>query len=370
MFVLDARTLAVERLFIPNPETFSETSHGSDENVDWAAFSPDGERLATANADGSVRIFRVRDGEPVLKFQAHPESVESLAFSPDGLTLLTTSFGGLGVGKYRQARLWNTADGALARKLIEKPDCCMFRGVFSPDGDRVAIAESDAVSIWDARIGKKLLRLDGVKSSPLDPVAFSPDGSRLAAADEGKVVRVWDAQSGQEVLTLRGHEGDVGSVAFSPNGRHILTTGCCFNAEALVWDAKSGARVGSLLGHAEGGGVRSAAFSPDGHFIVTAGQDHTVRLWEFTPGAPTRLLRDEGGASGFQFSPDGSLIAAIGTNPAVLVWRPGQDTPVRLPTEHGDRSGFVFSPDGSRMLVFSDPEHVSVYDARTLERVG
>ena len=242
------------------------------------------------------------------------------------------------------------------RKLIEKPDCCLLRGVFSPDGYRIAIAESDAVSLWDARNGQKLLRLAGVGSTYPGPMAFSSDGSRLAAGGGDKVVRVWDTQSGKEVLTLRGHEGNVRSVAFSPDGRHILT-----NAdEALVWDARSGARVASLLGYAE-------VFSPDGRFIVTAGRD--VRLWEFAPAAPARLLRDEGNPRGFQFSPDGSLIAAIAGDD-VLVWRPGQDTPVRLPTGHVVDSGFAFSPDGSRLLVLSEDDHDAVYDARTLGRVG
>ena len=342
VFVLDARTLEVERLLIPNPETFRENGLSSDGNVNWATFSPDGEQIATANEDGSVRIFRVRDGKPVLKFQAHPKDVGSLAFSPDGLTMLTAVRG------HHQAWLWSTADGTLVRKLIQNADCCVSQGVFSPDGHRIAIAESDAVSVWDARNGKKLLRLGGVKLIR-GSVAFSPDGARLAAGGyKDKVVRVWDAQSGKEVLTLRGHEADmVGSVAFSPDGRHILTTGCCMFAEALVWDARSGARVASLLGHEaapQGGlrGVRSAAFSPDGRYIVTAGQDHTVRLWEFTPAAPARLLRYEGNASRFQFSPDGSLIAAMADD-AVLVWRPGQDTPVRLPSGNVVDSGFAFS---------------------------
>ena len=149
VFVLDARTLVVEHLIIPNPETFKDNTISSDNHVNWAAFSPDGERLATANQDGSVRIFSVRDGEPVLKFQAHPKSVTSLAFSLDGLSMLTTS----GERGHHQARLWNTADGTLVRKLIEKPDCCVFQGVFSPDGHRIAIAESDAVSVWDALLG-------------------------------------------------------------------------------------------------------------------------------------------------------------------------------------------------------------------------
>jgi len=177
-----------------------------------------------------------------------------------------------------------------------------------------------------------------------------------AAGGEDKAVHVWDAQSDTEVLTLRGYEENDDSVAFSPDGRHIITTG----VEAFVWDARSGARVASLLGHAERAWVGSPAFSPDGRFIVT-----NNLLWEFTPAVPARLLRDEGRPRRFQFSPDGSVIAAIADDD-VLVWRPGQDTPVRLPSGDANTSGFVFSPDGSRLLVLTADDD----DAHTLERVG
>jgi WD40 repeat protein len=367
-FILDTPTLKVERLIVAFPGfEVDPTGHEGPKSIDTAVFSPDGERLATTNVNGTVRLWHCRDGEQVLAFratfQAHKNLPTSLAFSPDGLALLTTSL--------FEVKLWNAASGELLRELGGHGGDLILQGVFSPDGTRVAAIGSSGVAyIWDARTGEQLLRLGNVDQSQGYSVAFSPDGARLVTGHRDKA-RVWDVLTGQETLTLRGHSDNVGSVAFSPDGRHIVTTDAGNNAQALIWDATSGHQVASLLGHAEGKGLRSAAFSPDGRFIVTASMDDTVRLWEFTPPPPARLLWDERRVSNFAFSPDGSMVAATSVGAAV-VWRSGHDVPVRLPTKKGNPASVVFSPDGLRVMVAGDDQSLEshIYDAQTLDPVG
>ncbi|HNP65992.1 MAG TPA: TIR domain-containing protein [Woeseiaceae bacterium] len=375
VYILDARTLAAVRLIIPNPETFRENVFSPmTENVLWVTFSPDGEQLATANTDGSVRIFTVRDGKEMLRFQAHPGAILSLSFTPDGSALLTTSINHLNAS---QARLWNAADGTLIRSIIDKGDCCVSEGVVSPDGRRAAIVEGrDGVSVRDLESGERLLNLGGGESFPLIySVAFSPDGAYVATGDSDGLVRIWDTRSGTESLTLRGHESRVGSVNFSSDGRYLVTTDAGPTAQALIWDVKSGQRLTSLLGHdvEEFGlrGILSATFSPDSRFIVTTAGNRTVRLWEFAHPDSARLLRDKGRARRFTFSPDGTLIAASSEG-AALVWQPGKEKAVRL----GDFSGTVessvsFSPDSSRLLVPSDvfKSEAYLYDTKTFEQM-
>ncbi|MHC4199714.1 MAG: WD40 repeat domain-containing serine/threonine protein kinase, partial [Planctomycetota bacterium] len=97
-------------------------------------------------------------------------------------------------------------------------------------------------------------------------VAFSPDGKRLVTGSRDTTAKVWDAATGAEVMTLKGHTGGVGSVAFSPDGKRLVTGSG--DKTAKVWDAATGAEVITLKGHS--GAVHSAAFSPDGRRIVTA----------------------------------------------------------------------------------------------------
>ena len=93
-------------------------------------------------------------------------------------------------------------------------------------------------------------------------MAFSPDGRRLATGGEENTVKIWDVQTGQELHTLRGHNGDVYTVAFSPDdeGRWIASAG--EDSTVKVWDSQTGALVRSFRGHT--GLVSSVAFSPDG----------------------------------------------------------------------------------------------------------
>src|SRR5207244_4427037 len=94
------------------------------------------------------------------------------------------------------------------------------RVAFSPDGKRLAHAMMmGGTTMWDAQTGKELLTLKGGRVS----VAFSPDGKRLATVSDGLTLKVWDAQTGKELLALKGHTETVWSVVFSPDGKRLVS---------------------------------------------------------------------------------------------------------------------------------------------------
>ena len=111
-------------------------------------------------------------------------------------------------------------------------------------------------------------------------VVFSPDGARIASAGFDATVRVWDAVSGDELLTIRGHSDWVWSVAFSPDGRRIASGGG--DRTVRVWDAASGEKLLTLSGHSDS--VWAVVFSPEGARIASAGNDATVRVWDSASG--------------------------------------------------------------------------------------
>jgi dipeptidyl aminopeptidase/acylaminoacyl peptidase len=218
---------------------------------------------------------------------------------------------------------------------------------FSPDGGRLASASwgydeqkkqpYGEVRVWDAKTGQELLTLKEHTREVLS-VCFSPDGSRLATASgeyrkPGKV-QVWDAQTGQEALMLRGHTKGVTGVCFSPDGSRLASAS--MDQTVKVWDARTGQELLTTKGHA--GAISCVCFSPDGGRLASASGDGTVRVWDAQTGQEALTLRGHTGQiSSVCFSPDGSRLASAsgglgppGGQPGeVTVWdaKMGQEVP-------------------------------------------
>ena len=143
---------------------------------------------------------------------------------------------------------------------------------------------------------------------------FSPDGARIVTPSGDKTVRVWDAATGKCLATLTGHEKEVWRARFSPDGSRIVTASA--DATVQVWDAATGKNLATFAGHENW--VMGAQFSPDGTRIVTASLDKTARVWEVATGKS--LVGHEDGVMGAQFSPDGTRIVTASRDKTVRIW--------------------------------------------------
>ena len=159
---------------------------------------------------------------------------------------------------------------------------------FSPDGTILAAGDLDnTIQLWDPVTGQHKDTLTG-HTDFIRNIVFSPDGNTLASASQDETVRLWDVPTGQLKNTLTGHDWNVFGVVFSPDGRTLASGG--YDKIVRLWDVPTGQLKDTLVGHTEA--VRSVAFNPDGTTLASAGYDGTVLLWEFTSTTEPSLLGD------------------------------------------------------------------------------
>ena len=298
----------LERLCHLDPVTFPDKAE-----VNSVAFSPDGERLASAGGDGTVTVRNSRTGAVLQTLRANTDGVYSVAFHPGGHHLAAACAD-------REVKVWDLATAEVVFT------CPGFSGVsygkayvvaFSPDGRCLATGLEGAVNLWDWRNRQLLHKLPGhVKNMGIN-LAFSPDGRHLTSASWSGDVMIWGAETGQHLRTRSGHRQAVSALAFSPDGRRLVSA--CFDRHLSLWDVATGERLYSRRGH--DGLVLGVAYSPDGLRLASVGEDKTVRVWEAANGREVLGLREHTDmCQSVAFSPDGRRIASAGRDATIRLW--------------------------------------------------
>ena len=253
--------------------------------------------------------------------------------------------------------------GSQVRITLRGHDSSVTSVVFSPDGRRLATASWDKTAkIWDAETGKELMTLSG-HTNAVNSVVFSPDGRRLATASTDKTAKIWDAETGKELMTLSGHRNAVNSVAFSPDGRRLATAST--DATAKIWNAETGEELMTLSGHTNA--VNSVAFSTDGRCLASASTDTTAKIWNAETGKELMTLRGHAEwVKSVAFSPDGRRLATASVDRTAKIWDPQTGKELMTLRGHfGTVISVAFSPDGKRLATASADETAKVWDAYT-----
>ena len=227
----------------------------------------------------------------------------------------------------------------------------------SPDGSRLATSGADKiVRIWDAASNKELLSLSGHTDKVL-ALSFRFDGKRLASASHDGTVRVWDVTTGLELLTLNVHTGGAHAVSFSPDGMRLATAG--MDDAVKVWDSITGKLL--LTIDAPSGGFHKGnalAFSPDGKFLAVADADGHLSLWDMKTGNTTLRLN---GRPPIAFDPKGITLASMDEQGSqVVLWDLAESLASGAGKIQNTLAGFTnpileiaYSPDGALLATGS-----------------
>lgn len=217
---------------------------------------------------------------------------------------------------------------------------------FSADGTRVAAASDDGiVRLFDAESGLELLSID-TDSDYAYSVAFSPDGSTLASAGADNLVKLWSAENGYLLGTLRGHSSHVECLAFEPQGNRLVTGSGDHTIK--LWDVQNRREVFTFRGHSDT--VTALAFSPDESTIASASHDQTIKLWNSASGAELATLEGHDfTVDAVAFSPDGAQLASASTDKTIRLWDVAGQSLLGTRLTDSEVYSLAFSPDGLRL---------------------
>jgi WD40 repeat protein len=323
--------------------------------VRFVLFSPDGEILASCGADQNIKLWNVRDGVCIKTLTGHEHEVFSVAFHPiPPSPPLIRGVGGIlaSASGDRTVKLWNIHDGTCLQTLTEHTDWvrCV---AFSPDGETLASSGADhTIKLWDVHQGKCLRTLQA-HTGWVRSVAFSSDGQTLASASGDRTIKIWNYHTGECLKTYTGHNNSVYSIAYSPDSK-ILVSGSG-DRTVKIWDCQTHTGIKTLHGHTNE--VCSVAFSPDAHTLVCVSLDQSVRLWDcFTGQCLKTWYGNTDWALPVAFSPDGKILASGSNDKTVKLWDWQTGSCIRSLEGHTDFIyGIAFSPDGETVAVDGFP---------------
>ncbi|MHC5775152.1 WD40 domain-containing protein [Nostoc sp.] len=318
--------------------------------VSSVAYSPNGQQLASAGYDKTIKIWDVSSGKLLKSLTGHRGWVNSVAYSPNRQQLASAGYD-------KTIKIWDVSTGQLLKTLTGHR-VWVNSVTYSPNGQQLASAGNKTIKIWDVSSGKLLKSLTG-HCDLVRSVAYSPNGQQLASASDDKTIKIWDVSSGKLLKSLTGHCDLVNSVAYSPNGQQLTSAG---DKTIKIWDVSSGQLLKSLTGHSNV--VFSVTYSPNGQQLASASYDNTIKIWDVSSGQLLKYLTDHSSAvNSVAYSPNGQQLASASYDNTIKIWDVSSGEFLKSLTDHRSAVYSVaYSPNGQQLASASYDNTIKIWD--------
>jgi WD40 repeat protein/serine/threonine protein kinase len=363
-------------------------------NIHRVAYSPDGTVLATLDRIPNLMLW-ARTGA-LLRRWLLPGRAQAIAFASDGRHVVTANDNGtvyvLRLGAPAPLpRPWTSPavspfDQLQAEQVLEYERTMagspqglvavlgdsrlkhwgeVSTVAFRPDGKHVAAGDYyGTIKVWDPDTGHELLSHATHGGGHVVAVAYAPDGTRLASTGYDGILQVREAATGRSLFAVR----DAGTfgVAYSPDGTRLATASTRKGKLACLWDAQTGKVLHKLQGHTER--VNAVAFSPDGSRLATAAEDKTARIWDAATGKELHTLPHSDSVLTVAYRPGGRELTSVSGN-SVFLWDAESGKPLPPLPVHPGVNALAYRPDGQRLAVADGLGGITIWEMPTRQEL-
>lgn len=308
---------------------------GHTDVVNCVAFSPDSYILATGSDDETIRLFYVLNGRELTALESADGKIHTVQFHPDGHTLATGGDNGV-------IRLWNLSHGEIS-ETVGIHDEAVTSLEFSADGNSLLSGSADqTIRIWNLKDNSEKIALTGYAEGN-NSIAIDKKNQLLALGSKDHSVKLWNLQEGKLRTILRGHRQPVYPVGFAQNERLLISSG--YDSTIIIWDVVSRKKIRTIQAHTS---IAAMAVNRSQNYAAVAGNDTMIRVYDLNSGKLRRTLK------GHQrilwtltLTPDESMLVSASYDQTVKFWDVESGRVIKTLIDSGGSNVICFSPDGN-----------------------